>query len=98
MYIHGKRMTLEDLMVKEKSHTSAKDKPREFVWVGYSTSYPHLPVCVATSVNQLAAFFGVKPSTVRQMWSRYKHGSLKYARFAKVYLDDDKGGDWYGAD
>lgn len=66
--------------------------PADFVWVAYDDSKARLPVAMSPSVTELAAIMGVSRSTIESMWSKYRHGKLDTAKYAKVYiggLDDD---------
>ena len=60
-------------------------------WVAYAKEAPHLPICMRKTSRELAEAVGVKHSTVKEVWSRFKAGKLQssYARFACVFLEKE---------
>jgi hypothetical protein len=97
MVINGKILTWQDCVVPYKkppdNFSINNTMTDEFIWVAYDNSDARLPVAIAPSVNALSEAVGVNKSTIMSSWSKFIHGQLSEARYAKVYIggsDDDE--------
>ena len=92
MIIYGKHFTLADCMVPARPGRVPKKKPapREFVWIAYDNSRARLPITLASSAEEMARIMGVAVGTVEGNWSHFRHGDIKSARYAKVYIGDEE--------
>lgn len=79
MIVHGKKMSLEDLMQR---------RTRETVWIAYSEKYPYLPIAVADSAEGLAKIVGVKPKSVERAWNDFFNRKTKSTRYACVLIEE----------
>ena len=90
MVINGKIVTLADCMVATTIPEPKKEKPKadEYIWVAYDDSRARLPVAIAPNAQALAKIVGMNENTVYSTWSRYQHGELLTAKYAKVHIGD----------
>lgn len=59
----------------------------ETYWVAYAKEKPYLPICIRKTPSELAEAVGATLGTVQSTWSRFQHGKLKHARFARVFIE-----------
>lgn len=92
MIIYGKHFTLADCMVSSRPGGCSKNKPdsQVFVWVAYDNSSAGIPIALASSSEEMARIMGVTVGTVEGNWSHFRHGDIKSARYAKVYIGDEE--------
>ncbi len=95
MVINGQTMSLADCMVQTRHRLSDKRPTRErcntseageFVWVAYDSTGARLPVAIAPTAEILARLVGCSVNTIHSVWSKYQHGKLNTAKYAKVYI------------
>lgn len=60
------------------------------VWMEVSKDEYELPVAIADSVRELAAYRGISPSTIRASISAYKHGRMKHLKYHCIEIDDEE--------
>lgn len=98
MVINGQIMSLADCMVRTKHRLSDQKQPQkqpnntdtgEFVWVAYDNTRAKLPVAIAPTAEILARLVGCSVNTIHSVWSKYQHGKLNTAKYAKVYIGGD---------
>ena len=88
MVINGNFMKWQDCIVPYRIAGANNAQTNEFVWVGYDNSDARLPVAIAPTASALAEVMGVKKATVESMWSKFRHGQVSTAKYAKVYIGD----------
>lgn len=82
MTINGKKVDFSDCLVDSGA------RYEDFVWIAYDDSRARLPVAIASSAKKLAEMIGVAEGTVVSTWSKYIHGVLSTAKYARVYTGD----------
>lgn len=61
---------------------------REYVWVAYSNKHPFLPIAVASTAQELADTLGVSRGCIESLNSKFRHGKVKRARYARVLIEE----------